>query len=126
MDEQKQKQGTSLLKTTLKQGKRLLKTEMDLARQDLKEDAKHTAKGSLLLGASAWMGLTSLSALVIAMALAVPKRPERGVLFTGLALLGGSLATGLAGLRTLPSKPLGRSREGLQTIASTLGEKLSH
>ncbi|MFP2904374.1 phage holin family protein [Pyxidicoccus sp. 3LFB2] len=126
MDEQKQKQRPSLMAAVMTQGKRLLKTEVELARKDIKEDAKNTAKSSLLLGASAWMGMTGVSALVIAAALALPKRPVRGALYTGLAMMGGSLAVGLAGLRTLPTKPMGRSREGLQTIASTVGEKLSH
>jgi uncharacterized membrane protein YqjE len=126
MDEQKQKHSPSLLAAVMTQGKRLLKTEVELARKDLKEDTKNTAKSSLLLGASAWMGMTGVSALVIAAALALPKQPVRGALVTGLAMMGGSLAVGLAGLRTLPKKPMGRSREGLETIASTVGEKLSH
>lgn len=126
MDEQKQKQSPSLLAAVMTQGKRLLKTEAELARKDLKEDAKNTAKSTLLFGASAWMGMTGVSALVIAAALALPKRPVRGALITGLAMMGGSLAVGLAGLKVLPKKPMGRSREGLETIASTVGEKLSH
>jgi hypothetical protein len=126
MDEQKQKQRPSLMAAVMTQGKRLLHTELELARKDLKEDAKNTAKSSLLLGASAWMGMTGVSALVIAAALALPKRPVRGALITGLTLLGGSLAVGLSGLKTLPKKPMGRSREGLQTIASTVGDTLSH
>lgn len=126
MDEQKQKQSPSLLAAVVTQGKRLLKTELELARKDLEQDTKSTAKSSLLLGASAWMGMTGVSALVIAAALALPKRPVRGALVTGLAMLGGSLAVGLAGLHTLPRKPMGRSREGLETIASTVGETLSH
>jgi hypothetical protein len=126
MDEQNQRQSPSLLAAVLTQGKRLLKTEVDLARKDIREDARNAAKSTLMFGASAWMGMTGLSALVISAALALPKRPVRGALYTGLALMGGSLAVGLAGLSTLPKKPMGRSREGLQTIASTVGEKLSH
>ena len=131
MDEQKQQTGQtqqrpSLMATILTQGKRILKKEAELARTDLKEDAKNTAKSSLLLGASAWMGMTGVSALVIAAALALPKRPVKGALLIGSALVGGSIGIGLTGLRTLPRKPLGRSREGLQTIASTVGEKLTH
>ncbi|RKH72056.1 phage holin family protein [Corallococcus aberystwythensis] len=132
MDEQKQQQAgqpqqrPSLMSTVLTQGKRILKTEAKLAQKDLKEDAKNTAKSSLLLGASAWMGMTGVSALIIAAALALPKRPVKGALVIGTALVGGSLGIGLTGLRTLPRKPLGRSREGLQTIASTIGEQLTH
>lgn len=132
MDEQKQQQAgqtqqrPSLMSTILTQGKRILKKEAELARLDLKEDAKNTAKSSLLLGASAWMGMTGVSALVIAAALALPKRPVKGALLIGTVLVGGSLGIGITGLRTLPRKPLGRSREGLQTIASTVGEQLTH
>ncbi|MFP2900092.1 phage holin family protein [Corallococcus sp. 4LFB] len=131
MDEQKQQAGQaqqrpSLMSTILTQGKRILKTEAALAREDLQEDAKNTAKSSLLLGASAWMGMTGVSALIIAAALALPKRPVKGALWVGAGLVAGSLGTGLTGLRTLPRKPLGRSREGLQTIASTVGEQLTH
>ncbi|MGE6763518.1 phage holin family protein [Corallococcus interemptor] len=131
MDEQKQQAGQpqqrpSLMSTILTQGKRILTKEAELARKDLKEDAKNTAKSSLLLGASAWMGMTGVSALVIAAALALPKRPVKGALWMGGVLVGGSLGMGLAGLRTLPHKPMGRSREGLQTIASTVEERLTH
>lgn len=133
MDEQKQRQAgqtqeqrPSLMSTILTQGKRILKKEAELARKDLKEDAKNTARSSLLLGASAWMGMTGVSALIIAAALALPKRPVKGALLIGTVLVGGSIGIGLTGLRTLPRKPLGRSREGLQTIASTVGEQLAH
>lgn len=126
MDEQKQKQSHSLLSAVITQGKRLLKTELDLAKKDIQEDARNTAKSTALLGASAWMGMTGISALVIAGALALPRRPVRGALYTGLALMGGSLGVALAGLKTLPKKPMGRSREGLQTIASTVGDTISH
>ncbi|NMO20120.1 phage holin family protein [Pyxidicoccus fallax] len=126
MDEQKQKQGPSLMSAVMTQGKRLLKTEMELARKDIQEDTRNTARSTMLLGASAWMGMTGISALVIAAALALPRRPVRGALYTGLALVGGSLGVALAGLKTLPKKPMGRSREGLQEIVSTVSDTIPH
>jgi hypothetical protein len=116
-------QRPSLLATIIEQGKRIARAEVQFAREDLKEDVRGAARSTLLLGTSAWLGLTGMSALVIAAALARPARPVRGALYTGLTLLGGSLAVGLAGLRALPREPLSRSRQGLQEVVAAVSEE---
>jgi hypothetical protein len=119
-------QRPSLLTTILEQGKRIAQAEVERARQDVKEDARGVARSTLLLAASVWLGLTGMSALVISAAMALPERPVRGTLLTGLGLLGGSLAVGMAGLRALPREPLSRSRQGLKEVAAVVGEEMGH
>jgi hypothetical protein len=126
MDERTE-QGTSgsILGELLTQGRRVAKAGMRRAETELKEDAREVGKGSLLLGASAWMGLTGLSALVLAAAMAMPRNPVRGVLLAGLGLLGGSVTLGVLGLRTLPGKPLSQTTQALKEGAAVLKENLT-
>ncbi|QRN97545.1 phage holin family protein [Archangium violaceum] len=95
------------------------------AEEELRENAREAAKGSALLGASAWMGMTGLSALVIAVAMAVPRNPVRGVVCAGLGLLGGSVGLGLWGLKTLPERPLSETKQALKEGAGVLKEHLT-
>jgi uncharacterized membrane protein YqjE len=126
MDERKEQvTGGSIIGELLGQGKRLLKAELELARKDLEEDAKEAGRSTLLLGASAWMAMTGLSALVVSAAMAVPRRPVRGTLLTGVGLLGGSLVVGLLGLKAVPKQPLSRTREVLKAGAEVLKENLT-
>jgi hypothetical protein len=126
MDERKgQGAGDSILSELMTQGRRVARAGMRRAEGELKEDAREAAKGSLLLGASAWMGMTGLSALVLAAAMAMPRNPVRGVLLAGLGLLGGSVALGVVGLRTMPREPLSQTKAALKEGATVLKEHLS-
>jgi hypothetical protein len=126
MDEGKgQGASGSILSELLTQGKRVARAGMQRAEGELKEEAREAAKGTLLLGASAWMGMTGLSALVLAAAMAMPRNPVRGVLLAGLGLLGGSVALGAVGLGMMPREPLSRTKAALKEGATVLREHLS-
>jgi hypothetical protein len=126
MEERKGQQASgSILSELLTQGRRVARAGAKRAEVELKEDARDVAKGSALLGASAWMGMTGLSALVIAVAMAMPRNPVRGVVCAGLGLLGGSVALGLLGLRTMPAQPLSQTKQALKEGASVLKEQLT-
>ncbi len=114
-----------LAQTLGQQGKRVLKAEASRVRQEAQEGAREAMRGGLLLGASAWMALTGLSALTLAAALAVPARPARGALWVGLGLVGGSVAVGLAGLRVLPRRAVGRTLDGLRSDAAAAKQTLA-
>jgi putative superfamily III holin-X len=125
--EERNEQGASpsILSELLTQGRRVARAGMMRAQTEMKEDAREVGKGSLLLGASAWLGMTGLSALVLAAAMALPRNPVRGVVLAGLGLLGGSVALGLAGLRTLPDEPLSQTKRALKESAAVLKENLT-
>lgn len=126
MDERKgQGASGSILSELMTQGKRVARAGMKRAEGELKEDAREAAKGSLLLGASVWMGMTGLSALVLAAAMAMPRNPVRGVLLAGLGLLGGSVALGVVGLEMMPQEPLSQTKAALKEGAAVLREHLS-
>ncbi|HZH13572.1 MAG TPA: phage holin family protein [Archangium sp.] len=126
MDERKgQGASGSILSELMTQGRRVARAGVRRAEGELKEDAREVAKGSLLLGASAWMGMTGLSALVLAAAMSMPRNPVRGVLLAGLGLLGGSVALGVVGLRTMPQEPLSQTKAALKEGATVLKGHLS-
>ncbi|MFL5354228.1 phage holin family protein [Archangium sp.] len=126
MDERNEQGASpSILAELMTQGRRVARAGMQRAQTEMKEDAREVGKGSLLLGASAWMGMTGLSALVLAAAMALPRNPVRGVVLAGLGLLGGSVALGLVGLRTLPGEPLAQTKQALKESAAVLKENLS-
>ncbi|WP_257457857.1 phage holin family protein [Archangium lipolyticum] len=126
MEERKEQQASgSILAELLTQGRRVARAGARRAEEELRENARDAAKGSALLGASAWMGMTGLSALVIAVAMAMPRNPVKGVVCAGLGLLGGSVALGLLGLRTLPEQPLTQTKQALKEGAGVLKENLT-
>ncbi|WP_395812387.1 phage holin family protein [Archangium minus] len=126
MDERNERgASSSILSELMVQGRRVARAGLTRARGEMKQDARDVGKGSLLLGASAWMGMTGLSALVLAAAMAMPRNPVRGVLLAGLGLLGGSVALGLVGLRALPEEPLSQTKQALKEGAAVLKENLS-
>lgn len=126
MDERKgQGASDSILSELVTQGRRVARAGMKRAEGELKEEAREVAKGTLLLGASAWLGMTGLSALVVAAAMAMPRNPVRGVLWAGLGLLGGSVVLGVVGLGMMPREPLSQTKEALKEGATVLKEHLS-
>jgi Flp pilus assembly protein TadB len=113
-----------LIKHALTEARLLAKAEILHAKKELKEEAKAARTSGILLGAAAVLALSALSALFVALGLALPVGPALGVLIVGVALL---VLTGLlafVGVKKLPRKPLPHTQARLKTDITLTRETL--
>ncbi|MBF5046072.1 phage holin family protein [Aggregicoccus sp. 17bor-14] len=113
-----------LIKHALTEARLLVKAEVLHAKKELKEEAKAARTSGILLGAAFVLVLCALSALFVALGLALPVGPALGVLIVGVALL---LVTGLlafVGVKKLPKKPLPHTQARLRTDLTLTRETL--
>jgi uncharacterized membrane protein YbhN (UPF0104 family) len=104
-----------LVRHAIDEARLLARAEVLHAKKELKEEITAAKTAGILLGASGVLGLVGLTALFVAVGLALPLAQWLGVLLVGafLVLLAGGLA--FAGSKRLPTKPLPHTQERLKT-----------
>lgn len=105
---------SALLRHALEESRLLVKAEILHAKYELREELKAAQSAGILLGAGLVLALCGLSALVLALALALPLAPWLGALIVGVLIVlvaGGLVAAGYA---KVPKRPFGHTRERLK------------
>lgn len=113
-----------LIRHAIDEARLLARAEVLHAKKELAEEVKAARVAGILLGAGIVLGLVGVSALFIAVGLALPLAQWLGVLLVGafLVLLAGGLA--FAGVKRLPKKPLLHTQERLKTDLTRTRETL--
>ena len=104
-----------LVRHAIAEARLLARAEILHARKELKEELKAARTAGILLGVGLALALVGLSALFVAVGLALPLTTWLGVLLVGAVLL--LVAAGLAfvGVKRLPKEPLPHTQERLKT-----------
>ena len=105
---------TELVRHAIDEARLLARAEVLHAKKELREEIAAAKTAGILLGAGAVLGLVGLSALLVAVGLALPLAQWLGVLLVGAFLV--LLAAGFAwaGSKRLPTQPLPHTQERLK------------
>jgi hypothetical protein len=110
-----------LLTRALNEAKDLARLEIDLAKEDMKAEAKGAIRAGVGFGVAAGAGITTLDLLLLAGVLALGARPWIALGFGAVFLLLGTAAAAAAYV-CLPKKPLGETRKRLTSDIEHLKE----
>jgi di/tricarboxylate transporter len=105
---------TELVHHALDELELLVRAEVLHAKQELRQELAQTKLVAILFGAAAGTAVCGLSVLFVALAAALPLSEVWAMLIVALALLAAALACGGVGYRSLPWKPLSKTRKRIQ------------
>ena len=113
-----------LVRHAIDEARLLARAEVLHAKKELQEELKAAKTAGILLGAGGVLGLVAVTALLIAVGLALPVAAWVGVLLVGvvLAVAAGVLVS--TGVKRLPSKPLPHTQERLKIDIARTREAL--
>ncbi len=113
-----------LVRHALEEARLLARAEVLHAKKELQEELKAARTAGILLGAGGVLALVALTALLVAVGLALPLAHWLGVLLVGvvLAVTAGVLVS--VGLKRLPDKPLAHTQERLKLDIARTREAL--
>lgn len=114
----------TLVREAIEDARTLLRAEIDLARDELRRDLDRARNAGVMLGAAAVAAMVGLTMLFVALALAIHVG-WLPALAIGVVLLAGAGATGYAGYKALPTKPLDETRKRLETDVQMLKERVT-
>jgi ABC-type multidrug transport system fused ATPase/permease subunit len=103
-----------LVRHAIDEARLLARAEILHAKKELKEEVKAARSAGILLGAGGVLGLVGLSALLVAVGLALPLAQWLGVLLVGVFLVLVAAGLALLGKKRLPTQPLPHTQERLK------------
>lgn len=112
-----------LVARAIDQSRRLARTEVELAKDELRRDARQALRAAALLGTGAL--LTLGGSLSLAVSLGLRLASSRGALLLGLGLGGAGAALAWQGARRFPRHPLAETGEQLRQDLDVLRPALS-
>lgn len=113
-----------LVKHALAEARLLAKAEVLHAKKELKEELKAARTSGILLGAGVVLSLLALSALVVALGLALPLGPVLGVSLAGIFFLAVAGVLASAGVKKLPKQPMPHTQARLKADLTLTREAL--
>jgi uncharacterized membrane protein YqjE len=113
-----------LVREALDEAKELVRIEVQLARDEVKEEILQTKKAAIAFGIAAGAGVLLLCALTIAVVFALGGTAVAALGVAGVLVVL-AVASALFGYTKLPKSPLGRTRNRLQTDVSQLKEHIA-
>jgi hypothetical protein len=118
------KSTAELVKDAAREAERLVRIEAELAKHEVKKEARQAEGAGIALGAAFAFGVACLSLLGVAIVLAVGGTPVAALALAGVCLViaGAAVAIGYA---MLPKKPLEQSIERAETDLRELKEHTS-
>src|SRR5262245_31855892 len=114
-----------LIKHAMEEAKLFAQAEVLHAKHELREEVAAAKRAGILLGAAGVLALCCLSALFVALGLALPMAENLGVVLVGVVLLLVAGVCFLLGRRALPKKPLPRTVDRLKLDAVLTREALT-
>jgi uncharacterized membrane protein YqjE len=114
----------ALLREALDETRDLVRLEVELARVELKAELTRAMAAGVALGAAGALSIAGFAMFMVAIATAFSMTWLAALLIgVVLALLAG--AAGLAGWKALPRKPLGETKERLESDLKQLKERIA-
>lgn len=114
-----------LVKHAMDEAKLLVKAEILVAKRELKEEVAVAKRSGMMLGAAMVLALCGLSALFVALGIALPGAPGWGVLIVGVAQLIVAGILGFVGVKKLPKKPLNHTIDRVKTDIAVTREQFA-
>ncbi|MEN9797236.1 MAG: hypothetical protein RL653_932 [Pseudomonadota bacterium] len=113
-----------LVRHAVEEARLLVRAEVRHARRELEAELAQAKRTAAFGGAAGVLGLCGLSALGVALGVALPGATGWGVLWVGLVQCLGSAGLAWAAFRAVPRRPLGRTRGRLQGDVTGARESL--
>lgn len=112
---------TELLREAIEETRELVKLEVELAKDEVREELADAKRAAIMFGVAAVAALLAAAMLFVALALAIFPGPVPALVIGG-ALIVTAAVLGLVAWRRTPKKPLGRTQRRLETDARVLKE----
>jgi uncharacterized membrane protein YqjE len=98
-----------LLQETIRDAKELVRVEVELAKEEAKQQLKDMKSAAIAFGVAAVLSLMALAMLLTAILLAIGPTPVVALIMTAV-LLAGAVTVALLGRAKIPRSALGRTR----------------
>jgi len=113
-----------LVREAMDEAKELVRLEVELAKEEVKEEIAHVQRAAIGFGIAAASGIVVLSLLSVALVLALGGTAVAALIVAAVFLALGGLAAFL-GYRMLPKSPLEKTRHRLQNDVNQLKEHIA-
>ena len=114
-----------LVRHAMDEARLLVKAEVLYAKKELREEIAEAKRSGIFLGAALVLTLCGLSALFVALGLALPVPAALGVLIVGVVQLVAAGALGFFGVKQLPKKPMNKTLERIKTDIDVTREQFA-
>jgi uncharacterized membrane protein YqjE len=112
---------TQLVREALDESRQLVKLEVELAKDELRQELADAKKSAIMFGVAAVAALIAATMLFVALALAIFPGPVPALII-GAVLIAAAAVLGFIGFKKVPKKPLEKTRRRLETDAQVIKE----
>jgi hypothetical protein len=113
-----------LVREALDDTRELVRLEVALAREELRGELTRAKAAALALGTAGVLGVSAFTMFVVAAAVAF-SLSWLAALILGVVLLVTAVAIGFAGYKAMPRKPLGATKDRIQSDLKQLKERIA-
>lgn len=110
-----------LVREAIEETRQLVKTEVELAKDELREELADAKRSAILFGVAAVAALLAAAMMFVALALAIFPGPIPALVI-GALLIASAGVLGFVGYKKVPKKPLDRTRQRLEADARVIKE----
>ena len=113
----------TLLREAIDEARDLVRLEVELARQELKDEVLRVKVGAVAMGGAAALAMAGFTLLLVTIALA-SGRPWLCALLMGAGLLFGAGGLAFVGWKSMPLSPFPATRERVEASLRSLKERI--
>lgn len=113
-----------LVKEAIDESRQLVKLEVELAKDELRQELKDAKRSAIMFGVAAVAALLAAAMMFVALALAIFPGPVPALII-GIVLIAAAAVLGFVGFKKVPKKPLERTRRRLETDAQVIKEGMA-
>jgi uncharacterized membrane protein YqjE len=113
-----------LVKEAIQDARELVQVEIELAKDDLRREARRLRASAIVLGVAAATAFIGLVMVIVAISLAIGRGPLPALII-GLSFLAVAAIAAVFGVSHVPKKPLERTRARLETDVKALKEGIA-
>ncbi len=113
-----------LVRDALDETKNLVRLEVELAKDELREELADAKRSAIMFGVAAVAALLAAAMMFVALALAIFPGPLPALVI-GAVLIATAAILAFVGLQRVPKKPLERTRRRLETDVQVIKEGIT-
>lgn len=110
-----------LVKEAIDETRQLVKLEVELAKDEVRQELADAKRSAIMFGVAAVAGLLAAAMMFVALALAIFPGPVPALII-GAILIAAASVLGFVGYKKVPKKPLERTRRRLETDTQVIKE----